>query len=221
MPKTLFAPILLLLPVLALADAFVIDPDESVFAIATQRGGIAGRMAHDHLVHAGHYDYELTVEGDALEQSAFSLTLAAEELVADEAEALERWWPRIRELGLVPRGASSFSEGERTDIREAMLGEDQLDADNHPEITAELLEIVESSNGDATHSARVAMTVVGETVEYDFDADISLEGDTLTVEAYTTAKFTDFGIPPYRAFLGAVRNQDEFVVFVSFRAERE
>lgn len=207
-------------PLAPSAASFTIDPESSVFAIATERGGVAGRMAHDHLVHAGQYDYELTTDENDPSGTAFSLVIKAEDLVIDEADALDRWWPKLKERGLVPREASSFSDRERADVREAMLGEDQLDAGNYPEIRAELVSLTPNGDADGAYTARVAMTVVGETVEYDFDATLSLEGETLEVEAAAVAKFTDFGIRPYRAFLGAVRNKDEFTVFVRFRATR-
>jgi hypothetical protein len=210
-----------LLPIAAHAEAFTIDRDESVFAIATQRAGIAGRMAHDHLVHAGEYEYSLAMPDGEPAAITFSLTVLAEGLVADDPGALDRWWPRLQEHNLVARGPSSFRESERADVREAMLGEDQLDVANHPEITAELLEIYEDADAEHTHTGRVAITVVGETVETDFTATIELAGDEMAVEAYAVARFTDFGIRPYRAFLGAVRNQDEFVIFVRFMARRE
>ena len=211
---------LLLFPSLAGAESFTIEREASVFAIATQRAGIAGRMAHDHLVVAGDYEYELTGVGEGTDGIAFSLTVKAEDLVIDESTDLERWWPELRERGLVARDASSITENQRADVREAMLGEDQLNAENHPEIRAEVLSISENTDGDSTHTIRVAVTIVGNRVEYDFDADIHRDDEQLTVDAHTVAKFTDFGIRPYSAFLGAVRNQDEFVIFVAVSARK-
>jgi hypothetical protein len=221
MRTTMLMAVFLAAPLFAHAETFAIDRGESVFAIATQRAGIAGRMAHDHLVIAGQYEYELSVDEGAIEGISFSFTAKADDLAIDKAQDLERWWPRLREKGLVERDASSFSERERRDVREAMLGEDQLDASNHPEITAEVLEITANADGDQSHAIRVAITVTGETVEYAFPATISLDDGALTLEAHAIAKFTDFGIRPYRAMLGAVRNQDAFIVYVQVKAARE
>lgn len=217
MLRTACIPLALTLMAVAPAaeTAFTIDREASVLAIATQRAGIAGRMAHDHLIHAGGFDYALAVSGADPESVTFSLTLAAEGLVVDEPDALARWWPRLQEHGLVDRGPSSLSEGERADVRASMLGADQLNAEEHPAIRAEIVSIAGAESADnTTHRITVAVTVAGATVEYPFDAVLTVDDGRLEVEAHTVARFTDFGIRPYRAFLGAVRNQDEFVVFV-------
>jgi hypothetical protein len=46
------------------------------------------------------------------------------------------------------------------------------------------------------------------------------EGDALTIEGVGSARFTDFGIKPFSAFMGAVKNLDEFHLYLNLRARR-
>ncbi len=49
-------------------------------------------------------------------------------------------------------------------------------------------------------------------------ARYELADGILTIEAIGAFNFTDFGIKPYSAFLGAVKNEDEFHVYVNLSA---
>ena len=56
-------------------------------------------------------------------------------------------------------------------------------------------------------------------VERDVAADIAFDGDgALTIEAVGDFAFTEFGIKPFSAALGAVRNKDAFRVYVNVTA---
>jgi hypothetical protein len=69
-------------------------------------------------------------------------------------------------------------------------------------------------------SVTVALTVRGVRSEAPVRARMDVEGDQVRVEAYGAFRFTDFGIEPYRAFLGAVRNRDTFHLYLRLVAER-
>ena len=62
------------------------------------------------------------------------------------------------------------------------------------------------------HGESRRISAVGRTV---------LDDGLLTIEAVAVAKFSDFGIRPYSALLGAVKNLDEFHLFLSLRAHAQ
>ena len=64
-----------------------------------------------------------------------------------------------------------------------------------------------------------ALTVRGEERATTLRARWELDDEgALTVQAAGEFHFTDFGIEPYSAFFGTVRNQDRFVLFMELRA---
>jgi hypothetical protein len=99
-----------------------------------------------------------------------------------------------------------------------------LDATRYPDISAEVVAIAEKKSkvGDTefTHAVTLRFTAHGKTVEKAIPARIELAEDLLKVEAVGEYKFTDFGVKPYSAMLGAVKNQNEFHLYVNFTARR-
>jgi polyisoprenoid-binding protein YceI len=69
--------------------------------------------------------------------------------------------------------------------------------------------------------ADVSVTVHGQTVKRSFAANVNLQGQELTVEAAADFKFSEFGIKPYKALMGALGNDDKFNMLVSFRAVKK
>ena len=65
------------------------------------------------------------------------------------------------------------------------------------------------------YAATLELEVRGKKVAKPVAARYQLADGTLTVEAVGAFRFTDFGIEPYSAFFGAVKNEDEFHAFVS------
>ena len=201
--------------------------EETVLGVVTRRAGVAGRFAHDHLVTAAGYEAELHFHRDTPTEARFELRQEVHQLRVQDPGERERLEERLVELGLLGEGGfQSISDDEREDVREAMLSADQMDAERHPELEVELRWVRPLVEGDRAprepdafrHRATVAFTIHGETVERPLYARYALQGDHLTVEGYADAHFTDFGMEPYSAFLGAVRNRDRFHFYVHLEA---
>jgi hypothetical protein len=145
------------------------------------------------------------------------------DLLVDEPGLREAWAARLEELDIVDE-LGEPGEGDRREIREAMLDDDQLDAENHPVIRIRLLGLSEGdTQAGSEHfpfDARVAFTIRGVTVEQAVPARYVLIGNELQVEAVGELTFESFGIEPYSAFLGSVKNQNEFDVYLFLRAVR-
>jgi hypothetical protein len=61
-------------------DRLEIDKAQSVFAIVTQKAGIAAAMAHDHFITAGAYEAQLASTGEAAEALTFSFKCRVDEI---------------------------------------------------------------------------------------------------------------------------------------------
>lgn len=201
-----------------------LDPSASVIAVLTHKAGLAARLAHDHLIVAPLAAASLALDPAAPERASFQVAVRAEALEVDPAAARARWAPRLGELGALPAGElPAVAPGDGIKVRQAMLDTGQLDAARHPEITVELLSITrrggESARVALAWTARVRITVRGRAVEVDAPLRYELAADgTLEAEALGELRFTDFGIPPYRAMLGAVQNADLFHLFLHLKA---
>lgn len=211
------APALLALAYASGAAEYEVVKDESVFAVVTHKGGLAARLAHNHLVQAGQYDVEFSMDADNPATAAFSLSFAVKDLLVDVPEAQEKWFPGIRRMGILDTPFAALSEADRKTIADHMLDKGQLDADQFPEIGVKLVSVREQSQrkGDTEFgwAATIALTVHGKTVERECPASLTHQDGRVTVEAVGAFKFTEFGIRPYSAFMGAVKNRDDFHVY--------
>lgn len=210
----------------AAAEGWRIDPQETVFAVLTHRAGFASGLAHDHLVVARGAEVEFALDPERPEAARLALVARADALEVDAADSRARWGARLAELGALPDGPlAPVPEKDRPKVREAMLGRSQLDAGRHPEIRAELVALERRQGGNLRTAlgwtARVRLTVGGKSVERDLALRWSLDGDRVTAEGLGEARFTDLGIEPYSAFLGAVKNTDLFHLYVAFAASRD
>lgn len=214
---------LLLTAVLAAAIAVPVTAQvlpESVFSVVTRKGGVAGRLAHNHLVVAETFLAELTFDDNAPHETTFRFSTTVRELSIDDPDRVAALEPSIRELGIVDDLAYP-SQDQREEIREKMLQENQLNAEDFPVLSAQLVSVTpaEASVGGQTftHQALVQVTIRGETVEKPFAARYEREGDIVRMEAIGSFRFREFDIEPYSAFLGTVKVKDEFEIYVDFR----
>jgi hypothetical protein len=204
----------------AIADAWEVDTDTAVFAVVTQRGGIAARLAHDHLITAS--EYTASVTGDDGTISAFTFECAAADLAVDDPEKRQATEDRLIELGLLASEFKGISADNRATVRDHMLADDQLDADQFPAIRAVLTSVSERQHRfrdeEFTHTATIELTLHGVTVTREVSAHVTTSAGTIEVEAAGSFTFSEFDIEPYSGMLGAVRNKDEFFLYCRFQA---
>ena len=215
--------ILVALVGVAHADLYSIDTDRSIFAVVTQRGGIAARMAHDHLIAADGYTATVEVTDESV--TGFTFKCETDKLLVDAPEHKERWADALQDARLLKAPFKAVSDGDRATVREHMLDTDQLDVKQYPEIEATVVSVAQRENtfkgATYSHVATLEFTVCGKTVSRDIAANITTAENTITVHAAAAFHFTEFGIEPYSALFGAVKNLDEFFLYCSFYAERE
>lgn len=210
--------VLLYAPV-GMADAFAVDKDNSILGFIHHKKGIASIFVEDPLSYP--INYEMTLEYDPdLETANFGMRYPVEEIeIAGEVE-LARWGEAIvregaSEVALKPPGNSI-----RRRVRKAILGKKLLEADKYPEIRATSISIEPLQDEAKTHQATIEIQMHGVTHRATFPLSVSLEADRLVVAAVFPLRMTDFNIKPYSAFLGTLRFQDEFHVFMHLEADR-
>lgn len=185
------------------AAPYAIDATRSEIVAKVFKAGPASAFAHDHVVRAARWQatLDLTPEPVAL---AADVRVDATALEVDEADARARH-------GL----DGTLSDGDRAQVRASMLGADQLDVAQHPEIRFAASQIDRAGDG-----FRLAgeLSLHGRTRRIALPLAITQDGDAFTARGSVRVKQSDFGITPYSAFLGAVRTQDEVEITFSLVA---
>ncbi len=204
---------------------WTVDEAASFFAVLTHKAGVGARLAHDHLVVARAPQVAIRFDPDRPAAAELDFSLPVLALDVDPAAERAARAERLRVLGVLSGDLPPVDSGDRDKVRAAMLAPTQLFAARFPHVTAELRGL-ERRGGAA--GARVALgwdaavkvTVRGRTVERRIPVRFAVDGDRLTAEALGEFRFTEFGIEPYSAFLGAVRNEDLFHLVVDLTAYR-
>jgi polyisoprenoid-binding protein YceI len=176
------------------AEPYRIDYERSSLVARVYRAGVGSALAHDHVVRATRWQGTLDVNEAPMALSA-DLRVDASALEVDEPSLRARH-------GL----EGNLTEEQRGEVRATMLGPGQLDAAAHPEIRFRAAEIDRADGG-----LRVAgdLTIHGVTQRTAFLMQVERSGEELRARGTLRFKQSDFGIEPYSAFLGAVRNRDE------------
>ncbi|MEM7583661.1 MAG: YceI family protein [Acidobacteriota bacterium] len=192
---------------------------ESVFAVVTHKAGLAAGMAHNHLIAAADHQAALSFDPAKPLETSFELRAEAAKLEVDRGDLQQTWYPRLEALGVLDEPFGEVSEKDRAKIHDSMVSKGQLNAENFPQITATLLSVSEkaTTQGDVAfpYEAKLRLEVRGKAVEKLVAARFEFSGETLNVEAVGAYQFSDFGIKPYSAFFGAVKNQDEIHVYLN------
>ncbi|MEO1370149.1 MAG: YceI family protein [Acidobacteriota bacterium] len=202
----------------AATAGWAVDHGASVFAVITHKDGVAARLAHNHLVTAGEVDAELVFDPEAPESAGFRFEAPVEALQVDDPAAQAKWFPRIAELGLLDEEFTEVDAKDRAKIRKSMLSRKQLDVESYPTLSGATAAIKRDSEG--LYVVELELTVKGQAASRPVSARYSVDGDRLRVEAWGRFEFTDFGIKPYSAMLGAVKNANGFHVFLQLEASR-
>jgi polyisoprenoid-binding protein YceI len=186
--------------------SFKVDPAQSFLVVRLFRDGPAARLGHDHVVEARTFSGTLTHDGGGNPAaSAIRLDVDVASLVADDPATRRR-------LGLT----GELSASERAEIDAAMKGEGQLAAARFSSITFVSSAIAKQADG--RYAVTGKLTIRGVTNEVRFPAELRLDGDKLRGRAELRFTQSSFGYRPYRALLGAIKNQDEVVLHVELVA---
>ena len=183
--------------------------EESLFAVVTHKKGVASGLAHEHLVVAAAPNITLRYDVANPSTAIATFDIAIADLIVDDPALNDRWQSELLERGLLEKAFSELSEKDRRKIRRSMLGPKQLNSEEYPVLRA-TVDHLRIEGAEAT--ARLVMEVRGQTFEQElnFDAPLPAADGSLRIAATTSFRFTDFGIKPYSALLGAIKVSDAF-----------
>lgn len=207
----------------SLNEEFTVVSNKSLLSVVVQKAGVASYLAHNHLIYAYKFDAALSYSHDNQNDTTFSVKIKADNLYADYFPLSKMWFPTLKKLGVISEKFTKLSDSDRKKVRDNMLSSSQLDSQNHAEITAKVLQITdkETQIGERKFNKliKLSLTVKGKTITKEIPGNMKLKGNTLFVEALGEYKFSEFGITPYSALLGAIRNSDDFHLYVNMRAK--
>ena len=198
---------------LGIANTYSVDISQSVFAIVTQKAGIAKAVAHDHLIAAQNAKVALSIPDEDILKGSFSFNTEVKSLLVDDPKAQKKWTQAIAQAGIVAE-FSELDDGDRATIAESMLDEGQLNAERYPSIEAKVISL-KPSNGtmgkiNTNYLAELELKIHGKVVKTQIPCEIKKSDKAIEVTAVGKFKFTQFGIEPYSALFGAIGNQGDF-----------
>jgi hypothetical protein len=197
--------------------------ERSVLAVVTYKANIGALLAHDHLITASNYSLDIAFDETAPVDTTMSFEVAAENLVFDDPGIHDMWSARMIELQIVEQAFEDIEDGKRQKFRDAMLGKKQLRADTFPTIAARIVKVGRFASTIGSQQfdyfVLLELDLRGKSVTKPLKARFVYDGKNLEVEALGSFKFSDFGIKPYTAMLGAVRNRDKFTVYAKLVLE--
>jgi len=184
---------------------FTLDAKKSSFVVQVFKAGAASALAHDHVVNATSLTGTVVVDSSSPSTAVVDVTVHTKGLVNDEPALRKRY-------GL----DGEINEKDRAAILDNMRNEAQLDIKKFPTIRFVSTSVVPGAGTAMTLKGR--LTIKGVTRDIALPCEVSFAGSTVDGKGSIRLKTSDFGIEPYSAFLGAVRNQDEIVLHVRFVA---
>jgi polyisoprenoid-binding protein YceI len=211
------------------AAPWTVDLGRSTFAVLTHKAGLAARLAHDHLVVARQPAVTVDFDPAAPALAKLALTVPVLALEVDAQAERARHAARLTLLGALTEPFAPVDDADRRKIRAEMLAPKQLFAERFPEVRAELLALA-PRGGAGGESARVALgwnaTVRLElrgvarekTFPVRWEVVAGERGEELRAELLGELRFTEFGIEPYSAVAGLVKNADLFHLYVELVA---
>jgi polyisoprenoid-binding protein YceI len=190
------------------SGAFQARPTSLFYArVYHDQGRLFGGYSHDHIIHAAAYQSEIRFEPAAPERCSARLRIPVASLLVDEPSLRAR-------LGV----SGTLDEGERKEVREHMLAEDQLDSSRHPGIEILVQSCVVSAT-PGQYRADVTVSIRGKTQKRAHAALLSFQNGRLSTSGSLRFSHADFGMQPYSAWLGAVSNLDPIDLVWSAEAD--
>jgi polyisoprenoid-binding protein YceI len=189
----------LILSAEARATDYVVDTERSEFVVRLFKAGIAAAFAHDHVIRAAGLEGGGSFGPDEPGEGSIWIEVDVASLKADEPEVRGKY-------GL----EKSMSDKSRQKIQATMLSAKQMDAANFPVISFRSAAIEAHEEGEYLISGD--LTIHGVTKPISFPVAAEEVDGRLHGIASIDFKQSDYGIRPFSAMFGAVRNRDEAVL---------
>tara|TARA_B100001094_G_C18056809_1_gene732916 strand:+ start:74 stop:700 length:627 start_codon:yes stop_codon:yes gene_type:complete len=184
-------------------STYTVNREDSIIGVVIRKEGPLSAAAHNHFIFADDYQVLSSFDPDAAEGS---VSFNHQDLVNDVHAVTMRYSSDLRSRGIVDEEFKELSEDDRNTIRGHMLADDQL---GKGDITVKFL-------GFTGKNASIELTVKDVSVTKEVEAVFEENGDSASLAVTGPFLFSDFGIKPYSAFGGLLRNKDEFYIYGRF-----
>ncbi|MDP1821647.1 MAG: YceI family protein [Archangium sp.] len=192
-----------LVSTVAVAQPWTLDLPATELVVKVWKAGAGAPLAHDHVVRAGKVSGKASLDDAGKPESlALELTVEAASLVPDEPEARRKY-----HLPNTP-----VPENDRKKILETLLSDAQLDAAKFPTIGFIVSKVYREESGALQCLGK--LTLHGVTKELLFPIKVKAGDQQVEGDASVRFKTSDFGVKPYSAALGLIRNKDEVELVV-------
>lgn len=169
----------------------------------TWKTGAGASMAHDHVVRATKFSGKGSLDDSGNPESLkLELTVDVASLLPDEPETRKKYY--------LPN--TPVPEKDRKKVLENMIGDEQLDAAKFPSITFVVSKVYREDSGALQCLGK--LTLHGVTKELLFPIKVKTGDRQVEGDAQVRFKTSDFGVKPYSAALGLIRNKDEVELVV-------
>lgn len=198
-PATSRAMISVLFTALVLSQApWKLDVGKSELVVKVWKTGAAAGLAHDHVVRASKFEGTVALEdADRPDSLSLSLQVDVASLVPDEPEVRKRH-------GVT---GPQVPEADQQKVKENMLSDGQLDAAKFPTMRFVATKFFREESGALQCIGQ--LTLHGVTKEVVFPVTVKTGDRVMEGDAKLRFKTSDFGVKPYSAALGLIKNRDE------------
>lgn len=178
---------------------FELDAKASSIVIQVFKTGAAAALAHDHVVDAREFSGSIVADAADVTTARVEVTAQTASFINDD--------PKLRsKYGLDP----GMSDKDRKSVEENMKAEDQLDVKSFPIVKFVSTSVSKAADGKATLAGK--LTLHGVTLPVSMPLDAKVDANTITGNATFRVNTSAYGITPFSALLGAVKNKDEIVI---------
>lgn len=184
-------------PASAAPQTYRYQPDSSFLYVRLRPAPtLLSGLSHKHIIRAKTFDGSVVYDREDPKACAIKLSFDVNALVVDAPEDRKR-------VGL----DDSLSDGDRKDVRENMLDDDQLHAKKHP--TVVFASTVCTVMADGRVQVDGDLTVRGKTVQISVPMQVTFAENLFHAEGELTLHHEAFGFEPYSAALGTLKNHAE------------
>jgi len=189
--------LLAFIPCLAAASpvTYSLDPAETELVAITRPAGVLGGVAHSHVIAARNPSGSVVYDADAPESSRVEVRVSAASIQNDDP-ALRRKYGLEETIG----------DDDRRKIADSMRSGSQLGVEQHPDITFTSRSVKRLDDGHLEVSGQLAIHGVEAAIR--LPVRVTVEGGVLRGEGTTRIYHHMFGMKPYSAGMGTIRNAD-------------
>ncbi|MEE2751461.1 MAG: YceI family protein [Myxococcota bacterium] len=183
--------------VLAAPVEYSLVPQQSLIYVQVFKdpNTMGAGLSHDHVVKATGWRGSVTWDAEDISACKVSITVPVSGLVIDESSMREQ-------VGY----DAMLSDSQRGDVREKMLSSGQLDGDSFSEISFNSTGCTESGT---TVNVAGTMKLRGKQAKVVAQMKITADGESFKANGTMKTQGTKFGMEPFSAMFGQLKNQDD------------